>query len=325
MASQKFAPSQTVTFNVRSDSYTTFISTLRGALAGSNPDKVRDRPVLAKQTGEINQPPRWIHVVLNGVGGAAPKVAIRSDNAYIAGFVNRPKGSTEDVWYQLSARGSTQLFKGAKMLGFNGHYSTLVGGQGVKDLPTLELGMERTVEAANVLWNYKQDKLGYAAADTVGVGGPQRNLKRKLALLAVTLCEAARLEPVRSVINGGWQRESISITDREVGYIRDWSDLSTALLAWKADKFKNDTTHFSKFERIGIRDGAGALAVVQLLLNKPPKKGLLSWLKHLWGLLVKKNNSQPQMQQEEKQYDHQKPELEKIRREAKSSSIVNPL
>ncbi|RLM45242.1 60 kDa jasmonate-induced protein [Panicum miliaceum] len=324
MASQKFAPSQTVTFNVRSDSYTTFISTLRGALAGSNPDKVKDRPVLAKQTGEINQPPRWIHVVLNGDGGAAPKVAIRSDNAYIAGFANRPKGSTEDVWYQLSPRGSTQLFKGAKMLGFNGHYSTLVGGQGVKDLPTLELGMERTVEAANVLWNYKQDKLGYAAADTVGVGDPQRNLKRKLALLAVTLCEAARLEPVQSVINGGWQRESISITDREVGYIRDWSDLSTALLAWKADKFKNDTTHFSKFAGIGIRDGAGALAVVQLLLNKPPKKGLLAWLKHLWGLLVKKNNSQ-QMLEEEKQYDHQKPELGKIRREAKSSSIVNPL
>ncbi|RLN04893.1 60 kDa jasmonate-induced protein-like [Panicum miliaceum] len=324
MASQKFAPSQTVTFNVRLDSYTTFISTLRGALAGTKPDKVRDRPVLAKQTGETSQPPRWIHVVLNGDDGAAPKVAIRSDNAYIAGFANRPTGSTKDVWYQLSPRGSTQLFEGAKMLGFSGHYSTLVGGQGVKDLPTLELGKERTLEAANVLWNYKQDKLGYNAADTAVAADPQRDLKKKLALLAVTLCEAARLEPVRGVIDGGWQRASISITNKEVSYIGDWSDLSAALLAWKADKFKNDTTHFSKFAGLGILDGNGALAVVQLLLNKPPKKGLLAWLKHLWGLLVKKNNSH-QMQQEEKQYDQQKPELGKIRRDPKSSSIVNPL
>ncbi|PVH36852.1 hypothetical protein PAHAL_6G183000 [Panicum hallii] len=271
MASQKFAASQTVTFNVKSDSYTTFISNLRGALAGSNPDNVRDRPVLAKQTGETKQPPKWIHVVLNGDDGAAPKVAIRSDNVYIAGFANRPKGSTEDVWFQLSPKDCKQpLFKGAKMLGFDGHYKTLVGDPGVTNLPKLELGMERTLEATNVLWNYKQDKLEYTAADALG--DPTQNLKRKLALLAVTLCEAARLEPVRSVINGGWQRQSISITDREVGYIRDWGDLSTALLAWKADKFKNDTTHFSKFAGIGILDGNGALAVVQLLLNKPPKK-----------------------------------------------------
>ena len=113
--------------------------------------------------------------------------------------------STEDVWFQLSPRGSTQLFKGAKMLGFNGHYSTLVGGQGVKDLPTLKLGKERTLEAATVLWSYKQDKLmGCADANSAVAADPQQNLKRKLALLAVTLCEAARLEPVRVEIDGGW-------------------------------------------------------------------------------------------------------------------------
>ena len=111
MAPEKFAPSQTVTFNVRSDSYTTFISTLRGALAGTKPDKVRDRPVLAKQTGETAQPPRWIHVVLNaGDGGAAPKVAIRSDNAYIAGFANRPKGRYIVYMHQNSKLKLVQLY-----------------------------------------------------------------------------------------------------------------------------------------------------------------------------------------------------------------------
>ncbi|CAL5006562.1 unnamed protein product [Urochloa decumbens] len=316
MAAQKFAPSQEVTFNVRTDSYTTFISTLRDALAGKNADKVKDRPVLAKQTGETVQPPRWIYVVLKGDNGAAPKVGIRSDNAYIVGFANRPKGSTEDVWYQLSPKNSTQLFKDAKMLGFNGHYSTLVGGQGVKDLPTLELGMERTVEAATVLWNYKQDKLGDAAPDTTAVSidslaaDPQKDLKRKLALLAVTLCEAARLDPVRAVIDGGWKKASVSITDKEVSYIGDWSDLSSAMLAWKADKYKNDKTHFSKFSGIGIVDGTGAVAVVRLLLNKPPKKGLLAWLMSTCGT----------------EYScQQKPELEKIWREPKSSSLVNPI
>ena len=232
--------------------------------------------------------------------------------------------STEDVWYQLSARNSTQLFEGAKMLGFNGHYSTLVGGQGVKDLPTLKLGKERTLEAASVLWNYKQDKLMMGCTDTAVGADPQQNLKRKLALLAVTLCEAARLDPVRAVIDGGWKRE-LSITNKEVGYIGDWSDLSTALLAWQADKFKNDATHFSKFKGLGISDSNGALAVVQLLLNKPPKKGLLAWLKHLWGLLVRKNNSEQVLQEEKQYYDQQKPEKGKIRRGPKSSSIVNPL
>ena len=232
--------------------------------------------------------------------------------------------STEDVWFQLSPRGSTQLFKGAKMLGFNGHYSTLVGGDGVKDLPNLKLGKERTLEAASVLWNYKQDKLMMGCTDTAVGADPQQNLKRKLALLAVTLCEAARLDPVRAVIDGGWKRE-LSITNKEVGYIGDWSDLSTALLAWKADKFSNDTKHFSKFAGIGISDGNAALAVVQLLLNKPPKKGFLAWLKHLWGLLVRKNNSEQVLQEEKQYYDQQKPEKGKIRRGPKSSSIVNPL
>ncbi|RLM60712.1 60 kDa jasmonate-induced protein [Panicum miliaceum] len=204
MAPPDFAPSEELPFNVRADSraYTAFITTLRDTLAGTNPARVRDRPVLAEQTGETKQPPKWIHVVLNGDDGAAPKVAIRSDNAYIAGFANRPKGSTEDVWFQLSPRDCKQpLFKGAKMLGFDGHYSTLVGALGVEGLPNLELGMERTLEATNVLWNYKLGKLEYTAADALG--DPQQNLKRKLALLAVTLCEAARLEPVGGVIDGG--------------------------------------------------------------------------------------------------------------------------
>jgi hypothetical protein len=53
---------------------------------------------LAEQTGETKQPPKWIHVVLNGDDGAAPKVAIRSDNAYI---VASPTGPREGICIQI--------------------------------------------------------------------------------------------------------------------------------------------------------------------------------------------------------------------------------
>ncbi|XP_025822388.1 60 kDa jasmonate-induced protein-like [Panicum hallii] len=137
MAPPDFAPSEEVPFNVRADSraYTAFITTLQDALAGTNPARVRDRPVLAEQTGETKQPPKWIHVVLNGDDGAAPKVAIRSDNAYIVASPTGPREALKTYGSSSARRTASSLFKGAKMLGFDGQYKTLVGALGVKGLP----------------------------------------------------------------------------------------------------------------------------------------------------------------------------------------------
>jgi hypothetical protein len=79
MTLEKIAPIVQVTpFNMMSDSYATFIQNVRAAVAGPKPDTVLgpkskvSRPVLAKETSSGLPPPKWIHVVLNSKGGAAP-------------------------------------------------------------------------------------------------------------------------------------------------------------------------------------------------------------------------------------------------------------
>jgi hypothetical protein len=132
MALEKIAPIVQVTpFNMMSDSYITFIQNVRAAVAGPKPDTVLgpkskvSRPVLAKETSSGLPPPKWIHVVLNSKGGAAPTVAIHSDNAYIVGFTNSKR-----TWYQLSKTGTKDKLvdENPVMAGFDVNYSSLIGG-----------------------------------------------------------------------------------------------------------------------------------------------------------------------------------------------------
>ncbi|EMS68795.1 60 kDa jasmonate-induced protein [Triticum urartu] len=264
---------EVVTFNVLSDSYATFISTLRSKLPSPNADTVgekkgKQRPVLAKQTGADKPPPRWIHVELKGKGGAAPKVAIRSDNVYIFAFTN-----AGGKWFKLT-KGKTSVLPDATPLGFDGHYTTLVGG--ATNLSTLKLGKYTTSEAAGTLWNHNNKS--YVNAD----------LKKAVATLCVVLSEAARLTPVYDAVITGWDEPAgVSIAGTIVkNFITNWGDLSKALLGWKRDAYKNDAKWFKNLASAGISTGEEALAVVELLLNNPPALSLLSWLKHLWGLLV---------------------------------------
>jgi hypothetical protein len=145
MTLEKIAPIVQVTpFNMMSDSYATFIQNVRAAVAGPKPDTVLgpkskvSRPVLAKETSSGLPPPKWIHVVLNSKGGAAPTVAIHSDNAYIVGFTNSKR-----TWYQLSKTGTKDKLvdENPVMAGFDVNYSSLIGG-GDK-LPTLNVAKFR--------------------------------------------------------------------------------------------------------------------------------------------------------------------------------------
>ncbi|CAN6374218.1 unnamed protein product [Urochloa humidicola] len=288
---QDLAPIKDETFDVMiSGSYGTFMGTLRTALAGDEPTMIAPpstitkvkRPVLAKETGEDKQPPRWIHVKLNGKNGAAPKVAIRSDNAYIIGFTN-----SQGTWFQLS-KSDNEVNLVSKnpppeMAGFDGNYNTLIKpgkkGEpgGVDGLPRLNLNKFSTADAAGKLWNHKK-----GAKDDV-------ELKKAIATLAVVLCEAARFTPVYDVINKGWGNDKVSITTKEVGFIKNWGDLSTQLLKWKDKKYTGDADLFDKFpEIIGIKNGKQALDAVQLVKLIIRSNSLLAWLKYFWGLLVKK-------------------------------------
>jgi hypothetical protein len=316
MALEKIASIVQVTpFNVTSDSYATFIQNVRVALAGAKPDTVVgpkskvSRPVLAKEASSSGlQPPKWIHVVLNGKGGAAPTVAIRSDNAYIVGFTN-----SKGTWYQLSRTGAQEKLvdDNPVMAGFDGNYNTLIGGS--DKLLTLNVAKFSVAAAAATCWNHKAGNTSYGddcGSDEEEESGMLRAgdpLKVAVATLAVAICEAARFVPVSTVIGKGWGEQRVSVTAKEVSYIMDWGDLSRALLKWKSGGYKDDKP-FQPFKGIGINNGEEALAVVALLKLMSGSQSLLAWLKCFWGLLVKK------LKREDMNYE--KP---------KTAAIVNPL
>ncbi|CAL4982371.1 unnamed protein product [Urochloa decumbens] len=326
---QKIAPVKDVTFDVMSGSYGAFMGTLRGALAGDKPTMIAppssiskvQRPVLAKETGEDKQPPRWIHVKLSGKNSEAPKVAIRSDNAYIIGFTN-----SQGTWFQLSKTGTKVNLVSEKppplMLGFDGHYQTLVGG--VDKLPSLNLSKFSIATAAGKLWNHTQKVLNNDDEDDDTI---LRNdeLKKAVATLAVALCEAARFTPVYDVINNGWGKDKVSITTKEVGFIKQWGDLSTQLLKWKTDGYKGDAELFKKFSGIGIQNGKQALDAVQLVKLITRLNSLLAWLKYFWGLLVKKLHFQKEDTAAAGYEKPMKGSAASYEKPTKGSAAVNPL
>lgn len=329
-------PVEVVPFNVKEstkDSYTSFISSLRGKLSGKAGKKIRDRPILDGQTGEEKPPPRWIHVELTS-GTMKPKVAIRSDNGYIVGFTNR-----QGEWFQLKKKGKGQtniLLPNATVLAFSGDYEALIGDP-VAKLPELALGRESTVGAISVLWSRKKTTTkpkvadveqgrghhdivadfqhsgdedatitgfandnnnivgdqhsgdgdaminGFATVDNnigdddatiIGFANdPDRSLRRAVAMLAVTLCEAARLIPVHDTISKDWtSKQGPAVTVPQAKYIKKWGQLSEALHGWAAQGFKNDQEWFRYLkDSTGIRTGDQALKVMHLILNNPPK------------------------------------------------------
>ncbi|CAN6362358.1 unnamed protein product [Urochloa humidicola] len=263
---QKIAPVKDVTFDVTSATYDTLIPALCKALAGDKPTMVGPesstvkRPVLAKETALDKQPPRWIHLELRCNDNVAPKVAIRSDNAYIIGFSN-----SKGTWFQLSKTGTKVNLVSDKpvMLGFDGHYQTLVGG--VDNLPKLNLTKSSMAKVAGKLWDHTQKVLSDDDDDDDATILRNDKLKKAVATLCVALCEAARFTPVYDVIDKGWGKDQVSITTEEVGYIKQWGDLSTQLLKWKSAGYKGDTDLFKQFSCIGISNGEQALAAVQLV------------------------------------------------------------
>ncbi|CAL4985760.1 unnamed protein product [Urochloa decumbens] len=299
-----------------SGSYGKFMETLRGVLAGPKPTMIAppsskvERPVLAQPTAPDKQPPRWIHVMLNGKNGVSPTVAIRNDDAYIIGFTN-----SQGTWFQLSKTDSKAYLVVEKpppvMTGFDGNYNTLImpddqgNSGGVDGLPRLNLNKFSTADAARTLWNHKRGLKDDEA------------LKKAVATLCVVLCEAARFTPIYDVINKGWGKDqAVSITAKEVGYIKNWGDLSTQLLKWKSAGYKGDADLFKKFSSIRIRNGEQALAAVQLVKRVIRSNSLLAWLKYLWGLLVK--NLQLQRQEDSAAEAYEKPTKG-------CSAAVNPL
>ncbi|XP_044973377.1 uncharacterized protein LOC123440899 [Hordeum vulgare subsp. vulgare] len=78
------------------------------------------KPVMAKQTGEGQPPPKWLHLVARGHGTEVTTLALRQDNLYLAGFTDK-SGS----WYTFANKARHNLIPGATVLDFDDNYAGL--------------------------------------------------------------------------------------------------------------------------------------------------------------------------------------------------------
>ncbi|KAK3118472.1 hypothetical protein QOZ80_9BG0699670 [Eleusine coracana subsp. coracana] len=192
-----------ITFNVQTDDYTTFIEEFRNKLANHFPDDPNrhddvypGHPLLPTQNGG-RVPERWIFIKLEADGRSGKKkkkkkkkatatVAVRGDNVYLVGFMNR-----EEHWFELGLGRKTDKprFPGSTFLGCDVKYRSLVGGPVKRNLTQLELGKRFATEAVRRL-----------SPHSSGEADPQT--RKALAGLIVMLCESARMFSHQETVYG---------------------------------------------------------------------------------------------------------------------------
>ncbi|XP_037418988.1 uncharacterized protein LOC119283625 [Triticum dicoccoides] len=168
---------------------------LSRVMAGSTND-VYGRHVLAQQ--RINHKPyRWLMLDLIGRADDRTMIAVRQDNIYISAFTDKA-----GTWYVFKNVAALNLVPGATTLSFDDDYDGLVGSGGYKALGSLVLGHEPTLQALGQL-------AGYKPAPSGDLGG----LPRAVAVLVVTLTEAARFRGIATQITTNWSQDSPSNND----------------------------------------------------------------------------------------------------------------
>lgn len=138
----------------------------------------------------------------------ASNLALRMDNLNLSGFTNKLGD-----WFAFDDQ--AHLITDATPLGFTGAYGDLVGGY--LNLRDLRLGRDAIREALRVLASY------------VARTGDKEQLKRALAVIIVTICEAARFPRLREKIAAGWLAGTY-LTPEEVEYVDNWEIFSCAIL-----------------------------------------------------------------------------------------------
>lgn len=247
--------------------YTDFITGLRDTLA-NHMGEVRDvggRPVLPRQR-HGNQPQRWIYITLrvpNGREAATTTLAIRDDNLYLIGFQNG-----EGEWYEFGFSGQSKRMlpvPESTFLECDVTYRDMVR----DPLTTLKLGLRDALGAVRHLSGHP-----YTTTDDGS------EVRRGLAKLILMICEAARMDPFyQRVISDNGQ----GIDDQEVKYLRNWGDISVALLRWdNEERWRVESLRISPtrvwnvgpfpwpvhLANIGIRNPDQALYIVRLILHR---------------------------------------------------------
>ncbi|TVU06915.1 hypothetical protein EJB05_46951, partial [Eragrostis curvula] len=151
-------------------------------------------------------------VNLKGTGNDEAALAIQSHDFSIAGFANRSKH-----WHAFPGYESL-LGVSTTPLPFGNSYRDLIGG--VANLP---LGKAPTLHDVSVL----SAACDPAAADDEGV----KALKRALATLKLTKCDAMRLPPIREMMAKGWENGDARVAPEHLPYFEHLEAMRTSARA----------------------------------------------------------------------------------------------
>ncbi|RLM74358.1 hypothetical protein C2845_PM15G00540 [Panicum miliaceum] len=144
-------------------------------------------------------------------------------------------------------------------------YRDLVGG--LANLPTLPLGRDPALRAVHALSGHDP-----AAAD----GDEVEALKRGLATLTVTKCEALRLTPIKETVSRGWESGDAHLTPEHLGYIEHWDTMCFELIrANRTGEWSGPFTELLR-TRANIHSEEDALAVVGVIINRTFKQLLIA-------------------------------------------------
>lgn len=246
---EKFAPrgAVNVAYNIARGSYVGFQNQLNMVLRTNK--LVEGIPVMVAQN-PYGPPPTWILIQLTGDKTAEKiTVALRNDNAYVAGFSN-----ARGMWfsfprYQRLIDGSTALTK-------REDYPSLIDGK--DNLVTLNVNRDAALEALRFLSTYKPSDDG----STLGIS---------LARVIVVVAEAARFKRIYNTVLQGFQQQPqsqalLALTDANSVVL--WGDLSQAIIDFSSTgKWIQDKKQLEKFTAAGITGPQQAIDAVKLLVR----------------------------------------------------------
>ncbi|CAD6261438.1 unnamed protein product [Miscanthus lutarioriparius] len=216
------------------------------ALLPSNPDQAKAAAAEAKRGG----PPELIPIKLVGRDGDKITLALQPHDLSLAGFAN---GSYH--WYAFP--GHEHVIRNGTTLPFGNSYRDLIGG--LANLPSLPLGREPALRAIGAISACDDPA---SADDNTLVA-----LKRGLATLTVTKCEALRLAPVRETVSDGWESGDARLTEQHLRYIEHWDTISFEIIrAHKTGEWNGPFTELLR-KNANIHSKEEALAVVSVVAN----------------------------------------------------------
>ena len=195
-------------------------------------------------------PPKLFIINLEGRNGDKASLAVQPDLS-LAGFANRTSH-----WHAFP--GYEHVIHNATLLPFGNSYRDLIGG--LVNLPSLPLGRDPTQRAVHALSEHDP-----AAAGSDDVEA----LKRGLATLTVTQCEALRLTPIKETVSRGWESGDAHLTPEHLGYIEHWDTMCFDLI--RANRIGEWSGPFTELLRMraNIHRKEDALAVVGVIINRP--------------------------------------------------------